>query len=558
MKKNISYLIIACLVLMTSCHDPEYVSPTTERQGITRLVAKFTSGENEGKIAVEYDIADATQERFVIPVPWYFPESSTNETTDYMTAMKIEVNIANNCHIDPPITILDLSKDNFFTFTEPNGAQRQICITGERTKSNKSQLLSFSLLSPEISGIIDQEKRTVSLITPDDLSSCLAEYALSAHATISPDPLEALDYNTPVELTVIAHNGIDKTTYTILKEVPDKINYGFRANSAEQIFSIDLDQTGMPWLATNAPSLGAVNNHLVLCMGDGTTPIYMNRITGVKIGEMNVGSIAVRSVANDNANNLLLFNQANGGETFNIWKANSVTSTPELFYSMTNPSSLPIGIKVKVQGDINGDAIIIATCEGISGVTSSNQFIRIVVSGGVIGTPEVVTVGVTGWGAGPVNCTTVVAASTNIADGYFLSYYGANQLYHFNGSTNTVSTQLDGDNWMMNRNCLDAKPFNNARYMVLFSVNHFPQWSGVPNIHLFDITNMSTFTGTIDSSQSLVFVNNNLPSFQGGDGINAAGDVLLVPSQNGYNLHLYYFDNNCKSLGAYAFDCIDK
>ena len=37
MKKNIQYLLLGVLALMSSCQDPEYVLPTAERQGITYL-----------------------------------------------------------------------------------------------------------------------------------------------------------------------------------------------------------------------------------------------------------------------------------------------------------------------------------------------------------------------------------------------------------------------------------------------------------------------------------------------------------------------------------------
>ena len=68
---------------------------------------------------------------------------------------------------------------------------------------------------------------------------------------------------------------------------------------------------------------------------------------------------------------------------------------------------------------------------------------------------------------------------------------------------------------------------------------------------------MGQFTGTIDTSPALTF-KPTISSFNGTDGVSATGDVLLVPSADGYTLTLYYIDNNCKALGAYQFDCIKK
>ena len=49
-----------------------------------------------------------------------------------------------------------------------------------------------------------------------------------------------------------------------------------------------------------------------------------------------------------------------------------------------------MGAKMKVTGDVKKDAIIIITNEGITNVTSSSKFTRIVVKDGVIQTPEVI------------------------------------------------------------------------------------------------------------------------------------------------------------------------
>ena len=89
MKKNILYLLLGILALTSSCQDPEYVLPTADRQGITSLTALFTSGPYVDKEAVVYTIADASVDKYVIPMPWYYPENSDNETSEYMKAMRI-------------------------------------------------------------------------------------------------------------------------------------------------------------------------------------------------------------------------------------------------------------------------------------------------------------------------------------------------------------------------------------------------------------------------------------------------------------------------------------
>ena len=563
MKKNIQYLLLGVLALMSSCQDPEYVLPTAERQGITSLTALFTSGPYVDKEAVVYTIADASVDKYVIPMPWFYPEDSENETAEYMKTMRVQAKLAPNCTIDPVLTILDLTKENYFTYTDAQGYKKQICITGERVKSNKCQLLSFSIPAEDISGIIDEEHKTVSLISAEDLSSCLAEYSLSSHATMSPDPkTEALDFNSPIELTVIAHDGVTKQTYTVQKAVPDKIPYGYTKGSETELFKLDMGVIVLPWTSANSPSLAVNGNNLVVCLGDGSTaPTYYNASTGSKIGNMTLGSVGVASlgcVTSDSKGNILLATKAANGKSF--YKTSSVTTAPTLLTSYTNNTSLDMGTKVSVQGDINTNAAIIATCDGTAS-SGSNTFVRWIITNGVLGSPEVVSVNGVGYWGSPVSNTKVVTKGTTAQSDYFLSYYDPNVLYWVNGISNNASKSLsnsdNGNSWAMNNNCLDARTFNNAQYLVLVSTAHFPQWGGTPYLYMYDVTSDGSFTGTVSTSDALTF-NPSLSSFGSADGVAATGDVLLAPTTDGYKLRLYYVDNNCKIIGGYEFDCIDK
>ncbi|MCS2346787.1 hypothetical protein NXV44_00065 [Bacteroides thetaiotaomicron] len=44
--------------------------------------------------------------------------------------------------------------------------------------------------------------------------------------------------------------------------------------------------------------------------------------------------------------------------------------------------------------------------------------------------------------------------------------------------TKSLSNSDNGNSWAMNNNCLDARTFNIAQYLVLVSTAHFPQWGG--------------------------------------------------------------------------------
>ncbi len=482
--KKITILTFALASLLAaSCVKPEFVEPTATRQGLTSLEAIFTFGPYRDQSMGILTISDDSQERFVIPVPWFYPETSDDETTPYMTKVRVKAGLEPNYSIEPPITILDLTEENWFTLTEPDGDSRQICITGERVKSAACELQAFSIDDPALTGVIDASAKKVSLVSADDLSACTAVAQVSAHATISPDPAQPRNYNDPVEFTITAHDGTTTSTWTVVKEQPEKIDYGFNSTTVTPLFNFDpASRLNFPaYTETVYPTMAMAGGKLVVCLGSGT-PVYLNSVTGVKEGEINLGSATAAAIASDEGGNMLICNHAESNGTVNIWKTTSVTAAPVLFHSFTNSSANPMGYKMKVMGNINAEAQIVITNEGIPEVTVGSSFTVITVSNGeVTSTVSKDIYGTTGlgWGAAPVNNTAVVAASVNPADGYYLSYYSPNQLTWINGDL-AIGAQMPTDvannvaNGNLNANSLDSKTFNNARYVAWFITSHFP------------------------------------------------------------------------------------
>lgn len=552
-------------MLFASCQKPQFVEPTAERQGITSLSAIFTFGPFMDSEIVRYQITDPDAERFVIPIPFYYPESSTDETTPYMTKVRVQAELQPNCIIEPSLGdhLLDLTQENWFTYTNAQGESRPICITGERVKSNKCELISFSLTDPALTGVIDKAAKTVTLISVDDLSACTAAAQVSAHATISPDPAEVRNYNEPVVFTVTAHNGVDKTEYVVAKGLPEKIDKGFNTNSVEQLFHMDpVSMLGLPAYTENiAPSLAYVDGKLVIALNGTATPIYINAKTGVKEGTVNLGSAEAYSVTNDEGKYILYCNHANGGETFNIWRSTSVDTAPELYHSFTNTTALPMGAKMKVNGSLDGDALIVITNEGVPGVTESGFITVVEVKGGAVVNTYVEDLSAVGtWGEAPVNIGTVVAASTDVADGWFTSQYEPSE-FRWIKSDKTLGAAIPSDmsGWGLNPNCLDAKTFNNVEYVTLFVVSHFPAWGMGPELYLYDVTDKAQVTGADVTQVPGTVLSKDFDTwFQTGSYSIASGDVVLAPSADGFTFQIFYYDHNSQVIGGYAADCIKK
>lgn len=565
MKKTVYLLLLGVTALLAACHEPEYVNSTGDRQGFTSLVAIFTSGPFAGQQMAKLELVDGVGENLVIPVPWYYPETSDDETDIYMTKVRVQAELQENCFIEPALAILDLTKENHFTYTDASGIKKKICITGKRVKSDKCELLSFSLLEPAVTGIVDKDNKKVSLISVNDLSACLGEAQVSAHATIAPDPSAVLfDYNKEVEFTVTAQNGIDKKCYTVVKEVPGKISSGFNQGSVELLFNFDPVATlEMPaYTVSIAPSMAAVQGHLVVCPGDRSVPVYLNRMTGVKMGNIKLGNAVAGSVTNDEAEHMLIVNHAEAGAAVNIYKTSSVVEDPVLFCSFMNDTGLPMGAKMKVIGNIDEDALVIISHEGVSGVTESSEFTSILVRGGEVQEIKIVDIASAGisWGSAPVDVATVVAASIDPVDGWFESKYSPSMFNWVKGDgTIGVSLPSDLTGWGLNPNCLDSKRFNNVNYVALFAVSHFPAWGMGPQLFLYDVNDKSRLVGNdVGSVPALVLSNQNIEWYQRADAAVASGDVVMAPTADGFKLYIYYYDHNSGVIGGYVADCIAK
>ncbi|MCR5003032.1 MAG: DUF5018 domain-containing protein [Bacteroidales bacterium] len=561
MKKAFIILSAAILAFATACHSPEFVESTANRQGLTSLTAIFTFGPYVDQEMAKLTITDEEETNLVIPIPYYYPETSDDETSAYVTKVRIKAELQPNWKISPALTVLDLTEDNWFKLTNPQGVETKICITGERVKSSACEITSFVLDSPVVSGVIDKENKIITLPTKDDVTSCTATVQISSHATISPDPTEARDYTNGVEFTVTAHDGTT-CTYTVQTGDPEKIDSGINTASIEKLFNIDpVTRLALPDYSTSTPvSLAYSGGVLAICTGSGS-PMTVNGLNGSKIGTMTLGSAVAGAITNDAAENILITNIAAGSETVNLYKSASTTATPELFYSFANPADCPVGNKMKVFGDLGGSAVIVMPCAGIDGVTTSSKVVYVTVENGAATGASVCDMTATGmaWGSAPTNIAGVIPASAAPAtDGWLLNYYEGgsqtcDQLQYINGAA-TSATGLftyNGDSaWGYDANCLDSKEFNGVRYAALLIASHFPAWGMGPQLYFYDITT--------PSAPSEVFKNTSIGWYQTGSYAGATGDVILAPSADGFKIYVYYYDGNSQAVGGYVGDCIKR
>lgn len=569
MKKIYHILIVSALALISSCQKPEFVEPTAERQGITSLTAYFTSGKftemEMGRLAV----TDPDMDRYVIPVPWFYPEESDDVTTLHMSRVRVRAELAPNCKIDPPLTILDLNQEHNFTYTNAQGESRPIIITGQRVKSSTTHMLAFNLVTSDgsvaLEGFIDNDAKEIYLFSVEDLSGYSAQAEPWYHASIKEDLSEPRDWNSEQIVTVVAHDGVTEGEFKVIKRNPEKIAYGFNPESVKELFNIDpVSRIGAPnYDLAVCPSIAYLEGYLVVNHGDGNAPVYLDGRNGSKIGEIATGGMDFGAITSDEGGNMILCNRLESAGTFEIYTTRSVKEAPVLFYSYNSEVSLPMGSKIKIAGDITKDARITVSYEGVVGITESNQFLEITIVNGAVADTQVHTLPVY-WGASPQNSAGLVPASSAAGqNGWYYASYSINGMHWIRPDLTVGQSLLTndaGNAWLLNPNCLDSKQFNNANYLTLFVCHHFPAWAGQPSIWVYDINDPATVSGFYQESSSLVTYNSWLLffNFSNAPETMSSGDVIMAPSADGFKVFIYYYDHYAGMIGGYSADCVKK
>ncbi len=568
--KKIIITASAALCLLSACHEPEYVKASADRQGLTSLTAIILDGEYAGQEISKLDVSEEMYEdgNFVIEIPYYFPVTSEEQSTKYMTRLRVQAELQPDYKISPSLGLLDLTEVNNFTLTDPNGKSRPITITSKRVKSTACSLLSLLVEDYMVSGVIYEAQKKVLIPSFEDMTNVKVSGQVSSHAqitriggkTYSADG--RFDLSTGSSITVLAANGTTSTTYSVEQGIPALLDYGMNLSSVKQLFNVDpVTLCGLPAYTEGCyVSLAGLGNSVIVCTGSTASPAVLNCFTGQKSGELNVAPAVADAITNDDAGHLLLVNFAQGGDaaqTVNIYRMNSETDTPALLHSFTNPIDVPIGHRIKALGDIDNNAVIVLTAEGIDGVTITAKAVVLKVSAGAVTSVDVqdfASYGF-GWGSAPISYATIVPASLNPdSDGWYLDYYegnadadGAYLLHYINGSDTVIDKVGD---WGQNPNCLDVKTFNGSRYMTLFVVSHFPQWGYGPRLYLYEVSS--------PDSPSRLLANESIGWYNKGDyspDYGACGDVVMVPTTDGYRMYVYYYDHHSQAIGAFVSDC---
>ena len=299
-------------------------------------------------------------------------------------------------------------------------------------------------------------------------------------------------------------------------------------------------------------SMALFNGDVLVCAGDGTAPVILDKATGQKKGVLDIGNIKPGYITNDDAGNLVFCNRV-----WDYWKdytfftiyymkpgdtevTKLVSTADEEYY----PAYIGAGLSVK--GDVTKKAAIAAPWEGVAGVTGDNMVLCWQVTDGKAGNYVKGTltgfIGI-GWMQGywmqsPNNFPGFALIGDDLSDGAFLTVYDENKLYKVNADfTCTLLSDdpvLDGNNIS---NALYTYNTSDNAYLVVSGGVYFSQW-GSPVIRIFNQADKSLVADCTTHSFCT----------EPGDGFCSAAVRMENTAENG--LVVYHINNACSVIEA--------
>lgn len=402
---------------------------------------------------------------------------------------------------------------------------------------------------------------------PDDASwvKAVATKAYGQQVTkVTVDAFDKLDDERKAVLTVTAA-GFEPQKFTITQKGPESKIWGIDLRTVMNHVAT-YTKTYMTWnsdkgdYSTETPvtmktfaSIALYDGNLVVCAGDGSKPVILDKQTGEKKGELSTGDIEPITITGDEAGNLVFCNRVanwwNSYVDFSVWYMKPGDKTPTLLASTktqgyeNGPSY--IGYSLSVRGDVTKNAAIVSPWEGVDG-GGENMVLAWEVKDGKVGTYVKQTLtgfeGLIGWygeagywSGAPDNSPAYALMGTSLSDGAIMGLYSENIPYYVaaDGSCTKLveSAPFGGNNAF---NTMEIRNVNGKPYAVLAGETFFTY--AKPVIHVVDMaTKEIVFTAaTRLYAEELIG--------------NAGCDVTLEAADGGINI--YYVANNSSAIEA--------
>ena len=573
MKKIIFSLLSTALLALPGCHQPEELTLPVANRGLNNLTVYTswegyrTADESGFPSKIDYD-----RHTITVQVPYNLPvESDEVQKLENFPNVYVLFNLDDNVIIEPKLHTIDLSKTYQITVTDQQKQRTQWTIKAALAKSTACDIESFTVRDPKISALIDKGSATASLIYFEPVRNAFADYELSPHARIVPDPSKEAFWSSldePKTFTVIAQDGVTSRKWTLRQGAPDKTKKGIRPGSGQLQWAKKLSGIGVPVL-NKTTGIAALDDYLVVHTL-GENPIVLNAKTGNPVSTIDLGQLKndIVYITADNAGHIVLSTMVKNSGTIKIYRMRDIDSAPELFIEYTTTSGT-YGKHITATGDVYGDAMIAAPyCGWVDGGSYSTW--RWTIRNGEDVDKRPRWCNVKGLSKGWTNGN-MVYSDTDPASDYFICGYSMNQLVWFDGATDMykahINCTLTGNEQLL---AVNAVKFNGMPYVICAAETSF-DYGVAGAMWVLEAEYPQTFNGsfytTPEKGPTPDIVVYELDRDDGygkyggrlNDGVNgeAYTDVALHVSPDGYFMYAYFMYCN-GYVGCVQFDCIDR
>ena len=375
--------------------------------------------------------------------------------------------------------------------------------------------------------------------------------------TLNVNPYDVVEGTRVATLTLTAE-GIEPLEFVLYQEGPEAKVWGLDLRTVATRHSTVTNAVAETFNATY--SLALFGDDLVLCVGDGTAPIILDKETGAKKGTLDVGDAKPYAIANDDAGNLVLANRVynywTSYEFYTVWYIKAGTSeVVKLFdiYSDFEYYTSYIGAGITVSGDVTTNAVIASAFEGYPGVSGENMLLVFDVKGG---TPEMSKLTLTGfktltwwegyWVEAAGNYPGFAFLGTSSAEGGLLVGYDANIVHTFDatGACTAITEPLADGNYAAN--VLELEKVGNKTLLAVATGCQFPDYGISPVMAVYDLETKSV----VATPKTTNYATDDYVTY-----LNAASptsDIVIEAVDGGFNV--YYVDNNCSAVEAFHYE----
>lgn len=548
---GLSILFMANLGFL-SCHEEDEFVREEKNAIIDMTVQFFNSTDSKTWTGV----FSANQDSIYFDLPYYI--SDIEPIMPDLTQMELRANIPSSAVVTPALAgIKDLSKPYPITVKAGNGDVREYIIQVRLVKSDKKEMMNFSIPSLGLKGI-NSGSDTIKLIVPPGYDQSLLKnvtpvFSLSSWASVNPDVDVARDFSKDVIYTVTAQDGSAKDI-TIVQTFPNILDYGFgltnlmwKKSAAEASFTKGMDCG----VAVCGDKLIVARRNLAFTVYDrftgklladkvnmeGTVP---NSVSGIIFGidsDDKDNLLAVNFTRIANADNILkIFRWKNGLEN----PPSVILELPMTYFATEANRGIDLGRSIVIRGDIDGDAQILILMGGNN--KEENRSLRFSVKGGVITNathPEIVA----GEGVSYTWRGKSIPLTTSDNTPFIVASGGTERgIVYMDENRKSYKFVADGGSSFYNYAVLSIGygEFNHARYMFAASGN----WQYQFKILGFDITDPYLIPIDNDDDDYYtkfnVFTSEpNLLQYSSGENANATADVTTKLSEDGNSLYVY-------------------